>query len=258
MLWRKTHSWSLWDNEEAASLRYSVALTGGAKAADLPIRSAPAPLFAATPLFTWTGFYAGIQAGYAWGEDQTRLLFEGIPGVGTAGTDYDVEGFVGGAHASVNYQIGSIVLGIEGELEAAAVDGDRLRSIDIIPGASASAKSEIDFQGSLRGRLGFALDRMLVYGTAGLAFANIENTYTTSNGASTITESFDDTEWGWTGGAGVEYAISKNLTARVEYRYTQFEGFRNTSTLIAPGTAAEQEPDFHTVRAGVSYRFSID
>jgi outer membrane immunogenic protein len=233
-----------------------VALTAAASAADLPSRYTPASVITAAPVFTWTGFYAGVQAGYAWGEDETDPLFDGIPGFSTSVTSYDVEGFVGGGHAGFNYQIGSIVLGVEGDVEAAAVDGDRRWNNEVIPGVSATAKSEIKVQGSLRGRVGFALDRMLVYGTAGFAFATIENIYTSSNGASTITETFDDTKWGWTGGAGVEYAITNSLTARVEYRYTQLEDYRNASTLIAVGRAAEQEPDFHTVRAGVSYRFS--
>jgi outer membrane immunogenic protein len=233
-----------------------VALTAAANAADLPSRHAPAPVITAAPVFTWTGFYAGIQAGYAWGEDETGPLFDAIPGFGTAGTGYDVDGFVGGGHAGFSYQIGLLVLGVEGDLEAAAVDGDRRWNNEVLPGVSAAARSEINVQGSIRGRVGFALDRALVYGTAGFAFANIENTYNTSNGVSTITETFDDTKWGWTIGTGVEYAITNNLTARVEYRYTQLEDYRNASTLIAVGRVAEQEPDFHTVRAGVSYRFS--
>jgi len=235
-------------------------LTAGAMAADLPSRVAPAPIIAPVPVFTWTGFYAGVQAGYAWGEDETRLFFGGVPFdvvplIGAAGTDYDVEGFVGGAHAGFNYQFGSIVVGVEGDIEAAGIDGDRTWTSAALPGASASAETEINFQGSLRARLGFAFDRALVYGTAGLAFANIENTYTAFDGVTTLTESFDDTEWGWTVGAGVEYAFTNNLTARVEYRYTQFDNYRNNSTLIAVGGAAEQEPEFHTVRVGVSYKF---
>jgi outer membrane immunogenic protein len=238
-----------------------VALTAAAGAADLPLRSAPSPLMTAVPIFSWTGFYAGVQAGYAWGDDETRLFFNGvpldtIPVIGAASTDYDADGFVGGAHVGYNVQVGSFVLGVEGDLEVADIDGDRRWASVVFPGAFASAKSEINFQGSIRSRFGFAFDRALVYGTAGLAFANIENTYSTGDGAVTAIEKFDETQWGWTVGAGVEYAFTNNLTGRVEYRYTKFGDYRNNTNLIVVGGSTEQELDLHTVRAGLSYKFS--
>jgi outer membrane immunogenic protein len=66
---------------------------------------------------------------------------------------------------------------------------------------------------------------------------------------------FDETRWGWTVGAGVEYALMSNWTARFEYRYTNFSAYNNAVALLAAGAVSEQDPDFHTVRIGVSYRF---
>lgn len=242
-----------------------LALTATASAADLPSRyAAPAPVMAAAPIFTWTGFYVGAQVGYAWGEDETALFFGGAPvDLGGFATDSEPDGFVGGVHVGYNYQMGSVVVGIEGDLEGAGIDGELSATDAALPGYAASVSSEINFQGSIRARVGVALDRALVYATGGLAFANIENTYAATLPAGnvfglpagTYSESFDDTQWGWTIGAGVEYAITNNLTARVEYRYTRFDSYDNSTALIAGG-AAEQEPEFHTVRAGVSYKFS--
>jgi outer membrane immunogenic protein len=217
-----------------------LAFTAAAGAADLPSRRAPAPVFAAVPVFTWTGFYVGVQGGYAWGNNNASIS---VPGL-TASDDIDFDGVVGGAHAGFNYQFGSIVAGIEGDIEATDIQAD-------VAGLGFAARSKIDFQGSIRGRVGVAFDRALIYGTGGLAFANFNTRYS-GFGA---TESFDNTEWGWTLGAGVEYAITNNLTARVEYRYTRFDSFNHTSAVIAPGAVASQEPDFHTVRVGVSYKF---
>ncbi len=251
-----------------AATAITTAGVSAASAADLPMRAAPpaAPFIAAVPVFTWTGFYVGGQVGYAWGEDDTRLFVGGTPvDLGALGVslDSDSDGFVGGVHAGYNYQIGSFVLGVEGDLEAAGIDGDVTVTSPAFPGASATVSNEINFQGSLRARVGVAFDRALIYATGGVAFANIDNTYSATVPAGafvgvpagTYSESFEDTQWGWTLGAGVEYAFTNNLTARVEYRYTQFDNYRNTSTFLSPGDSAEQEPEFHTVRVGLSYKF---
>ncbi|MFD2228288.1 outer membrane protein, partial [Microvirga arabica] len=93
----------------------SVALfgfAGAAAAADLPVRSAPpAPIIAAAPIFTWTGFYVGVNAGYGWSNDD-------FDSVDLADEDDD-GGFVGGAQVGYNYQIGSFVVGLEGDIQYA-------------------------------------------------------------------------------------------------------------------------------------------
>ncbi|MFD2222462.1 outer membrane protein, partial [Microvirga arabica] len=93
----------------------SVALLGlatGAVAADLPSRrAAPAPMIAAVPVFTWTGFYVGVNAGYGWSNDD-------FDSVDLADEDDD-GGFVGGAQVGYNYQIGSFVVGLEGDIQYA-------------------------------------------------------------------------------------------------------------------------------------------
>ncbi|WP_425487052.1 outer membrane protein [Microvirga makkahensis] len=81
----------------------------------------------------------------------------------------------------------------------------------------------------------------------------LKDTYTDTFARTAIVDKFDDARRGWTVGAGVEYAITNNLTARAEYRFTKFETFENT---LEPGIAIEEEPEFHTVRFGVSYNFS--
>jgi len=222
-------------------------LTAAASAADLPSRVAPAPV-AVVPVFTWTGFYVGAQAGYAWGDSDSRLFVGGVDVTAAAfpdGTDYDTDGFVGGVHAGYNVQFGSFVVGVEGDIEAASIDGDRS-----FTDLGVAASTDIDFQGSLRARAGVAFDRALLYVTGGLAFANIENTYTDIGTGDSV--SFDDTEWGWTLGAGVEYAVTNNLSVRGEYRYTKFDDVENV--IDGLGTV-EQDSDFHTVRVGVSYKF---
>jgi len=239
------------------ALLSSVALLGlatGALAADLPSRAAPAPV-AAVPVFTWTGFYVGLQAGYAWGDSSGALITPGGPL--SFNQDGDFDGFVGGAHAGYNLQLGSFVVGLEADVEGTGIEGGYGR-ISPTTGSYTLADSNVTVQGSLRARLGFAFDRVLVYATGGLAFANIESDFfglDTTTGARQAA-SYDDTEWGWTLGAGVEYAFTSNLSARAEYRYTQFDNLSNDLTpLFTSRVTSDADVEFHTVRVGVSYKF---
>ena len=150
----------------------------------------------------------------------------------------------------------SLLAGTEGKT--------RLSGSGDFPGYSITSSLDIAFQGSARGRLGFAmLDRMMVYGSAGLAFANVENTYSATlprgnvfgAAAGISTAKFEETRWGWTLGAGVEYAMISNWTARFEYRYTNYSAYKNAAVFLAPSASSEQDPDFHTLRIGVSYHF---
>lgn len=229
-------------------------LTVSAMAADLPSRVAPAPV-AAVPVFTWSGFYVGVQAGYAWGDSSGEMTTP--TGVFPFNQDGDFDGFVGGAHVGYNFQFGSIVAGLEADVEGTGIEGGFGR-ISPTTGSTNLGDSNITVQGSLRARLGFAFDRTLIYATGGLAFANFETDYAfldTTTGV-TAAASFDDSEWGWTLGAGVEYAFTNNLTARIEYRYSQFDDLRHDLTPLFTGsTSNEVETEFHTIRAGLSYKF---
>jgi outer membrane immunogenic protein len=246
---------------------------GAASAADLPRRTAPvAPIPApAIPIFTWSGFYVGLQAGYAWGNNNrdfgtvttVDLDGDGLADVaavdnGFFGNDDDNDGFVGGAHAGYNFQFGSIVLGAEADIEATGIGGGReFAFVDRFGNTyTVNSGNDIDWQGSVRGRVGFAFDRALIYATGGLAFADFAGNGETFTGPfGTFFGSRDDgVEWGWTLGAGVEYAFTNNLTTRVEYRYTNFERGGNRFNEVAFSSGGD-DVDFHTVRAGVSYKF---
>lgn len=216
-----------------------------ALAADLPRRSgavAPAPVYSA-PVFTWTGFYVGAQAGYGWGKNKWA-----ITGSATDAFNVNSDGFLGGVHAGYNWQSGALVLGVEGDLEYSAREGDVTRTI-----AAASTKlgTDIGWGGSARLRAGYAVDRALLYVTAGLVGADIQQSATRSG----VTVKNSGFEYGWTAGAGVEYAIDQNWSARLEYRYSDF-GTSKTSTTAFGGTVnGKFDTTDHAVRAGLSYRF---
>jgi outer membrane immunogenic protein len=248
----------------ALSVAAVLGSVAGAAAADLPNRYRGPDLFSPAPVTTWTGFYAGAQVGYGWGSDQTEITVAGFP-FSFVGPDHDTSGPLGGIHAGYNFQQGQFVFGLEGDLELANVEGTvALTGSGAFAGFGLRSRTSVDFQGSLRGRVGFALfDRLMLYGTAGLAVANIENAYGAILPAGNVfgtpagitTATFDETRWGWTVGAGVEYALMSNWTARLEYRYSNFADYQNATTLLAAGSVSRQDPDMHALRIGGSYRF---
>jgi outer membrane immunogenic protein len=203
-------------------------LSGSAIAADLPILEAPiAPVPQA---FSWTGFYAGAAGGYSFGEAEVNI---GEP----SDRNFDVDGWTIGAFAGFNYQVWrSFVTGIEADIEWADIQGD-----ESVPGGTVGA--ELNWQGSIRGRLGYAIDRALVYGTGGFVLADIDTEVPFSGGD-------DGTEWGWTLGAGLDFAVTEKIFVRGEYRYTNLSDFDNDD-------ASGEIEDFHThaFRVGVGYLF---
>jgi outer membrane immunogenic protein len=201
----------------ASAAALFLATAGTAMAADLP---AVAPYQAVAPAgyYDWTGFYVGAQAGYVFADS-------------TAG---DFDGFAGGVHAGYNHQINNWVFGIEADVEYSGADA-----------SAAGTTIEAEWLGSVRGRIGYAFDRVLVYGTGGVAFGGFD--------VSTVAVGSDSaTHVGWTVGAGVEVAVTQNVTARAEYRYTDL-GDKNYT--LGGATVNLDADEIHAVRVGVSYKF---
>src|SRR5918994_2064988 len=154
-----------------------------ASAADLPVRAAPpAPVFSAVPVFTWTGFYVGVNAGYGWQDNNDGSVFVPggtIPGVAGGGTivygDDNGDGFVGGGQIGYNYQIGSFVLGLEADLQWADLGGNN--GTALVPAAYTAAgflpagpARGIDWFGTVRARAGVAFGQALIHATGGFAY----------------------------------------------------------------------------------------
>jgi outer membrane immunogenic protein len=181
------------------------------------------------PNFSWTGGYVGIQGGYGW----THAKF-------SQGPFFDKENFNGGllgAHAGYNFQNGSFVYGIEGDISY----NWNSKDIDGLGGLNVGT----DWQGTLRGRVGYAVDRTLLYGTGGVAFTNgfIKIPFLGLKRTETFT--------GFTVGAGVEHAFTDNWTARLEYRYIDF-GKKDVGGMF---TGLDAKLKQQSVLVGVGYKF---
>jgi outer membrane immunogenic protein len=213
--------------------------TAVASAADLPTtKGAPIYTPPPPPIFTWTGLYIGVQAGYEFGHSSTVAAGAGLPGYNPSGID-------GGAHIGYNYQIGQFVAGLETD-----VNGSNYRGSNTFGALGYNTTDDID--GSVRGRLGVAWDRALIYATGGAAFGNFRNQYAAGPALDTLW----NTRVGWTVGGGVEYALDNNWSLRAEYRYTDYPGFNEFAPTTVGGNVYKHETD-NKVQLGVSYKFDL-
>ncbi|EJN06078.1 outer membrane protein [Phyllobacterium sp. YR531] len=221
----------------------ALVVSGGAHAADAVIETAPEAVLA-DPGFVWTGFYAGLNAGYGFGGDDRVGIRSGGDFIGNIGT-IEQSGFVGGAQIGYNYQINNFVLGIETDFQGAGLDdttSGELVGVDI------HAKSSIDWYGTLRPRVGYAWDRTLIYGTGGLAYGRV-NYKMSADGDQFMNEK--KTRAGWVAGAGIEHAFTDHVTAKLEYQYINFGDY----TVESEGVSTRASPDFHSIRIGLNYKF---
>lgn len=232
-------------------------LLAGASSA-LMIASAQAADIIEPAAFDWTGPYIGLQGGYAWGENDVGVDIPGLqPGIDALSEpvvlfpeddgSIEIDGWVGGLHLGYLWQHDSLVFGIEADGEFADIDGDT-DVLEVPDGPPVGElEQEIDWLASLRLRAGFAMDRALIYATGGLAVGGVEF----SGDVFGTSDSEKSTEWGWTIGGGLEYAFTDDLSARIEYRYTDL----SKSDLTITRFDFDVDNDFHAVRLGLSWHF---
>jgi outer membrane immunogenic protein len=229
---------------------FAVAAAGPALASDLPSNKAPpAPIFtAAPPVFSWTGVYVGIEGGLDWSRAHGPLDAYGVAG----NAPYHVashNGLLGGM-IGYNKQIGSLVLGIEGSGDGIIGGKQSTTSADAL-GNGYGITSQSTYDADIRGRVGVAIDRTLLYAAGGVAFGNVNTAY--SGVALPGVASFNSDRVGWTVGAGLEYAFTDHIIGRAEYRFTDLgsASFNNA----AVGVADKVHYDSNTAMMGVSYKF---
>ena len=176
-----------------------------ANAADAPIKG---PYYKAEPVFSWSGFYFGGHVGYGFGE------------AAGPGATFDIDGVFGGAQLGYNWQFNrNWVFGIETDLSGSDIG---------------TAGFTVDWFGTTRVRLGYAWDRMMLYGTGGISYGGTDAT---------------SGHVGWAAGVGLEWAFAPRWSAKIEYLYVDL------GDEILPLFAAPVSVDFSTVRFGVNYRF---
>jgi outer membrane immunogenic protein len=215
----------------SASLLALVAASGGAFAADIP-RAAPsykAPVMA--PVYNWTGFYVGINGGGGWGNTDWE-------GQGSG----NLSGALVGLTLGYNWQaLGSPwVFGLEGD-----IDWTNIRGTVACP-VTGGCETRNQWLGTVRGRIGYAIDRVMPYVTGGLAIGDVRASQPGFGGV-------NETKAGWTLGAGVEAAIAPQWTAKIEYLYVDLGSVGCGAGACALPTNVDFQT--HLVRGGVNFRF---
>jgi len=206
------------------------ALAAPASAADLAARPYTKAPVAMASVYNWTGFYLGIVGGGAW-EDSNSPRRQG--------------GFVGGT-AGYNWQTSNVVFGVEADGAWADVSASAAGVVFVpgIGGIPASVSSKTDAMGTVRGRIGWAVNNVLLYGTGGYAW--IDNKVTATLGPVSVSDSKFHS--GWTVGAGVEAFIAPQWSVKGEYLYRSLGGETYFSGAVPSGSL-----NFHTVQVGVNY-----
>lgn len=268
--------------------------TAGAEADELVTPPALA-ITSQGPYLKWWGLYVGINGGYAWSNSSvTYSPNDPAAALGTCGgvghgtcipsTDFHRNGPLAGGQIGYNWQISSMwLVGAEADYQWSDLNGKGISTFTLGGAGNTTmiAHETVQSFGTLRLRIGSIIaNPLLLYGTGGLAFGQVRDTlnigpvgggalasggfsYSCAPSSTCFTGSSDKTVWGWTMGAGAEYALTTNITFKTELLYIHLAA--PSATAVAPGTvgataASSFTADFTTVhaavmRAGVNLRF---
>jgi len=225
---------------------YVIATAGPVLPADIPEPSPPlqppASYHSATAPINWSGYYVGVNGGYAFGTSNWSAAAGSIGAFNTSGL------LVGGT-LGYNFQVGAFVFGAEGDGGWSGLDGNSSNAYCSAVTMGATCETKSTWLTTARLRMGYAFDRVLFYGTGGVAAGDIQaglSPPSTFDGAVSV---------GWTAGAGVEFAFAESWTAKVEYLYVDLGSISCTSAncgFAVPFTVPLTE---NIVRGGINFRF---
>jgi outer membrane immunogenic protein len=238
----------------ATSVAALLLCANAVSAADLP-RSAPPPVFVPVPVFTWTGFYVGVNAsGVVDGDFSARLL----PPLPAVIAKVSAAGYVAGGTVGVNYQFtpgSGFVVGLEGDIGYSDIHNRLSIGIPGVGLASAAVVTD-SYYATARGRIGYAFDRLLVFGTGGYAATEIgvrASLGAFGFGVATGRQTAID---GWTVGGGLEYAITNNVSVKAEYAYSEFRKNIPLAVIGVVPIRFRAGLDTSQIKVGVNYKFN--
>jgi outer membrane immunogenic protein len=245
-------------------------LATGAFAADLPAKApvyTKAPVYV-EPVYDWTGFYIGGNLGYSWGRSSDTSTLANAAGTVllTTSDKSNLDGIVGGGQIGYNWQMQNWVFGLEADIQGTGEKGSRAFSITtfnpfailFVPPVTTpfTLTQKIDWFGTVRGRIGIlATPKVLLYATGGLAYGEV-NSNEAVGGPVPGVFSQNNTNVGWTLGAGIEGVIAPNWTARLEYLYVDLGTVSGAFTLPSTNISYfNSRITDNVLRAGINYKF---
>lgn len=241
-------------------LVFSLGAVSNAPAADLPTK---APYGVTDTVFSWSGIYVGLHAGYSWGSN--RWTSGGVledPTIAVSPISPTTNSALGGVQAGANYQAGNWVVGFEWDFAALGHKGSAagtLTTVGVI--LPTTATSKIDWLTQFTGRAGFALDRTLLYVKGGVAAGEAKDGFSLVSPIPLFLDfgTKSNLLTGWVGGAGVEHFFGPNWSGKIEYDYIDLGNTTETfSSAIAGGTITVRQTIEHKlqiVKVGANYKF---
>jgi outer membrane immunogenic protein len=229
-----------------------VALAAGAQAADLPARPAYKAPALPPAAWSWSGFYVGANVGAVF--DQGSIADDPssfVPWLNGATHSNNSAGVIGGLEAGYNWQWTNFVLGIEADISGSSLNHSESFAVPFGGPAPDTYNSKLTWLGTVRGRVGWAFDRVLVFGTGGVAFAGLKDG---------IVDTFfpfapttDSVATGWAAGGGIEYALADHWTVKAEYLHVGLPD--RTAIDVASGYAFKFKDSLDIGRVGINYKF---
>ncbi len=187
----------------------------------------------------WSGFYAGVQAGYGWGS--TDWTYQA--GGNTA--DHDTDGGLFGGQIGFLFQQSGIVFGAEADIAWSDIEGRAS-----CPNAAFDCESEIEYLGTIRGTIGLASGTMLFYGTGGYAYGSADlSTVLLATGARAGSSA--DLS-GWAAGGGIAVAMDPNWSVRLEYLHYDFGSSSHT---VDNGLIVDSDMQVDSIKIGMNFKF---
>lgn len=229
-----------------------------ALAADMAVKAPPPASVASTP-YSWTGIYIGINGGYARStETEAISVFNNLGATAGPWPGFSSKGDFFGGQVGFNYQYNWVVVGAEADLQST-----HLNSINppLFLGANfATSQQTLSQFETLRGRIGVAYDRILIYGTGGIAEEHLNDTYTVNGVATSLIINHPQ---GTSYGGGIEWAFADQLSIKFEYQHLHFKGFLfPPAPVLPPNGIILFNPNpvntgFDTFRVGLNYKFGL-
>jgi outer membrane immunogenic protein len=231
---------------------------GPATAADMPVRvQAPLP----PPVWSWSGCYMGLNAGYGWGRNNFTDATETAAG-GTifrfTDFNFDSHGAFGGGQFGCNWQSSQIVFGVEADIQAANVKGTILfpNAVFNFPNAvfSTAVTSELKYFGTVRGRIGYAFTpAAMLYVTGGFAYGEIDSTLSFPNIFGAPGASDRHTHYGYAAGAGWEALLTPRLSVKAEYLYVDLGSGTRNFVITGDTYVWNERMKMHTFKLGLNF-----
>jgi outer membrane immunogenic protein len=233
-----------------------------AAAADfrMPVKAPPA----IAAVYSWSGFYIGGHGGYGWSVfDVTTVTPTSFFPAGHRFVPSKPEGFLGGGQVGFNYQVGTVVFGLEATGSLANMKDTTRNDSVLLPGAFNSIERHVDSIVTVAARLGIAANNWLLYAKGGWAWVKSDLTSPSINAAGALVSTSESGEVrdGWMAGAGVEYGLTRNISLKFEYNYidlgteTVESRRRNATTGVVDILLRDTDVHLHVVKGGINFRW---